>query len=126
MANPNWLQLPSIFDPEVAPREPQTNTVTHICPRVEAALLEILEQPPDPKETIAIAFARKEAAVGDFFAELDVNTSRALHARLSSSRDGDQLVSAFVRMTPERRERLLVFLADVRRRQARLSGRARR
>jgi hypothetical protein len=65
-----------------------------------------------------VGFARKEAELRTVFAALSVMESRALHARLANPRSGDSLVAAFMRMTADRRARLINFLADARRREA--------
>jgi hypothetical protein len=84
----------------------------------DVALLAILEAPLHPNETAAVGFARKEAELRHVLASLSVLESRALHARLSCPKDGDQLPKAFTRMTAERRARLINFIADARRREA--------
>jgi len=88
-------------------------------PRVpDAELLSILEAPPAYTDTIEYAFFAKERALRDVFAALSVDAARVLHARLSSPRAGDEVATAFARMVPERRTRLLAFLAEARRRAA--------
>jgi hypothetical protein len=84
----------------------------------DVALLAILEAPLHAGETAALGFARKEAELRHVLASLSVLESRALHARLSCPKDGDQLPKAFTRLTAERRARLINFIADARRREA--------
>jgi hypothetical protein len=84
----------------------------------DACFTAILEAPLQVGETTHFGFARKEAELVAAFAKLSVLESRALHARLSNPRSGDQLAAAFLRMTYERRARLINFLADARRREA--------
>jgi O-methyltransferase involved in polyketide biosynthesis len=50
---------------------------------------------------------------------LTVLEARALHARLSNPASDDPLAKAFKRLTADRRARLINFLADARRREAR-------
>jgi hypothetical protein len=49
---------------------------------------------------------------------LTVPESRVLHGRLSNPRGGDRLAASFMRLTAERRARLINFIADARRRAA--------
>jgi hypothetical protein len=84
----------------------------------DAALIAILEAPLEFGETAQFGFARKEAELRTAFAALTVVEARALQMRLANPRNGDQLAAAFMRMTRDRRERLINFLADARRREA--------
>jgi hypothetical protein len=84
----------------------------------DASFIAILLAPARDGESAHFAFARKEAELISVFAELTVMESRALHARVSNPRSGDDLAAAFTRMTYERRARLINFLADARRREA--------
>lgn len=84
----------------------------------DVALIAILEAPLHTGETLALGFARKEAELRHVLASLSVNESRALNTRLSCPKDGDPLTKAFMRLTAERRERLINFIADARRREA--------
>jgi hypothetical protein len=84
----------------------------------DASFIAVLLAPARDGESAHFAFARKEAELYSLFAELTVMESRALHARLSNQRSGDELAAAFMRMTYERRARLINFLADARRREA--------
>lgn len=85
---------------------------------VDDALLAILDRPLHAGETVAVGYARKEAEVGAVFAKLGVAEARALHLRLTMGAANDALATKFARLTVERRNRLLVFLADARRREA--------
>lgn len=82
---------------------------------VEHAILAILDSPA-AGETIEAAFRRKEHELGELFAGLSVFESRALLKRFSDARD--PLAARFGRLVAARRERLLAFLADARRREA--------
>jgi hypothetical protein len=84
----------------------------------DAALLAILGAPLAAGESAHVGFARKEAELGAAFAALGILESRALCARLSNPRPGDALAEAFMRLTVDRRTRLINFLADARRRAA--------
>jgi hypothetical protein len=85
---------------------------------VDVALIAILEAPLHAGETVALGFARKEAELRHVLATLSIVESRAMQLRLSRPKDGDPLTKAFLRLTGERRERLLNFIADARRREA--------
>ncbi|MBX3159556.1 MAG: hypothetical protein KF773_26530 [Deltaproteobacteria bacterium] len=100
-------------DPARPPSAPAADPV------LDTMLLAILQAPPRPGETIALAFSRKEQALYHLLSTLDVPTSRALHTRLATSiPTDDPLALAFSRFTAERRGRILAYLADVRRRHA--------
>ena len=85
-------------------------------------LVAILDAALAPGETAMVGYARKEHELGAVLAQLSVLESRAMHARLSCPKAGDDLASKFARLTTERRTRLLAFLADARRRAA-MAGR---
>lgn len=74
-------------------------------------------------ETIAVAFARREQDLRALFGQLTLDESRTLYRRLAQPSSDDGLARLFGRMVPERRNRLLVFLADARRRIALKGGR---
>jgi hypothetical protein len=63
-------------------------------------------------------------AAGALFARVSVNDARALHRRLSLSLADDPIATRFSRLVVERRARLMVFLADARRREAVQLGRS--
>ena len=84
----------------------------------DVELLAILESPIRADESAAVGFARKEAELRQILGRLGVLESRALQSRLSTPRSGDRLPDAFMRLTADRRARLINFLADVRRREA--------
>ena len=69
-------------------------------------------------ESASIAFARKEAELKEVFATLTIEESRALHARLTMPKDGDELARLIGRLVVDRRGRLIAFVADARRREA--------
>ena len=85
-------------------------------------IISILDAPLAPGETAMAGFARKEHELGAVFAQLSVFESRAMHARLSHPKAGDDLANKFARLTIERRTSLLAFIADARRRAA-IAGR---
>lgn len=68
-------------------------------------------------ETVELAFRRKEHQIGELFATLSIAESLDLHRRLSNPRAGDRVAELFGRMTVERRDRLLAFLASAHRRE---------
>jgi hypothetical protein len=71
---------------------------------------------PITDESAAAGHARKEAELKAVFARVSAVESRALHTRLA--RGDDELARLIGRMVPERRLRLLAFIADARRREA--------
>jgi hypothetical protein len=84
----------------------------------DAGLIAILDAAPDIGETIECAFRRKEHDLLTAFAALSLDASRSLHARLAAGMADDPVAARFSRLVRERRERLLAFLADARRRAA--------
>ena len=94
------------------------HTSTTIATSHDATLLAILDAPLAPGEPAHVGFARKERELGTALGALPILDQRTLHARLSNPRTGDTLAEKFGRLTPERRQRLLNFLADARRRAA--------
>jgi hypothetical protein len=93
-------------------------TPTTVASSNDAMVIGVLDAPLVPGETARAGFLRKEAELRAAFAQLPVASQRALHARLSNPRAGDQLAERFGRLTADRRTRLLTFLADARRREA--------
>ena len=83
----------------------------------EQEAIAILER-PITNESAAAGHARKEAELKVLLGGLGVAGSRALHARLTRPADGDELARLIGRMVPERRLRLIAFVADARRREA--------
>jgi len=85
---------------------------------VEAQVAHILASPSRPGETIELAFRRRERELGDAFAALSPIEAHVLHKRLASPRTTDVLAVQFSRLKLDRRQRLLAFLGDARRRAA--------
>ena len=69
-------------------------------------------------ETVMVGHARKEGELRDLFAQLSILEARALVHRLERARADDPLYALWARLAPDRRARLLGFLADARRREA--------
>lgn len=100
---------------------PSTQRPTQPRPRAttEEVLLDILEAPVPAGHTAASGYKLKEEALGVVMAQLSADESRVLYKRLATPVEGDVLAAAFAaRLTGERRNRLLVYLADARRRAA--------
>jgi hypothetical protein len=104
--------------PVLVPSPATLRTSTTVASTNDAALIGILDTPLPPGMTAREGFLRKEAELRAAFASLPALTQRALHARLSNPRAGDELAAKFHQLTAERRTRLLTFLADARRREA--------
>jgi hypothetical protein len=85
---------------------------------LRAPIRDIVLRPPTTGETVMVAHARKEGDLRDLFARLTVLEARALHRRLERAGADDRLAALFQRLAPDRRRRLLAFLADARRREA--------
>lgn len=104
---------PTIYVGPPTSQRPSTN---------EADMLAILDAPLEPRETSHLGFQRKERELGAIFTKLRVFEARALQTRLANPKQGDELASKFARLTSERRQRLISFLADARRREAIAQG----
>lgn len=106
---------------------PTNSTTTRPAPfptaASEASLFAILDAPLREGETARIGFARKEKELGTAFAALPVVDQLALAKRLALPCTGDRLAEKFGRLTTDRRERLIQFLQDARRRAALTKGR---
>ena len=85
---------------------------------LQPPIRDIVLRPPAAGETVMVAHARKEGDLRDLFATLTVVEARALHRRLERAGADDPLAALFLRLAPDRRRRLLAFLADARRREA--------
>ncbi len=94
------------------------HTSSTVASSYDAPLAAILDTPLRPGEPAFVGFARKERELGEAFAALSIVDQRALHTRFSNPRQGDALAVKFCRLTPDRRGRLINFLADARRRAA--------
>jgi hypothetical protein len=70
----------------------------------------------------SVVFRTKEVQLGELFATLSVSDANALHRRVTLAVKGDPLVERFGRLTRERRDRLVLFLAEARRRRARFAA----
>jgi len=83
---------------------------------LETKLLSVLHRPRGIDESHAESNANREAELRALFAELDVTRAFHLRRRLEMARAGDPLWSSFQRLVADRRQRLLRFLGDARRR----------
>ncbi|MEO8846457.1 MAG: hypothetical protein ABI591_12100, partial [Kofleriaceae bacterium] len=102
---------------------PTTSVVLHvpvgsIPHEIETQILAVLCRPRDVGESYAESNANREAALRAVFSELDVTRAVHLRRRLETPRADDLLWSSFQRLVVERRQRLLRFLGDARRRSA--------
>jgi hypothetical protein len=86
---------------------------------LEAEIIAVLDEQPRSREPSAAAFQRKEHALRELFAALDVHDARVLHRRLTIPMHDDPIEQRFARLVAERKARLIAFLADARRRAAR-------
>jgi SpoVK/Ycf46/Vps4 family AAA+-type ATPase len=89
-----------------------------VAASIEAAMLRILTSSLRLGETIDSGYRRKEQEIVAVLGKLSVIESRALHRRLESASGDDPLAQQFSRLTRDRRERLISFLANARRREA--------
>ena len=87
-------------------------------PSVEEQVLQILGAPPVWGETVEAAFRRKERELVEVLAAVEPAAAAELSRRLAEPRPEDPVAAAFARLVPERRARLLAFLAAAPRRAA--------
>lgn len=123
-----YRERPAVSDRPRLPRsaEPRPAAPAPVAaepPTLEARILAVLDAPLPPGETIEVGYRNKEQLLLVLFAELRAAEALALHRRLLAPAVGDALAIRFGRMASERRIRLLAFLADVRRREARAGRR---
>jgi len=85
---------------------------------LEENLIKLLLSPADPRLTVREAYARKEAALCDVIAAAPFIDVWTLHKRVTIGRADDRLVLALLRLSPERRTKVVGFMADARRRDA--------
>ena len=111
------IRVSTVWDGPLEAAKPRP-TVREQSSAKDPAFIAIIEAPLELGETALVGWAKKEAELRAAFAALTVMEARSLQSRLSNPRSGDQLGAAFMRMTYERRARLISFLADARRRDA--------
>lgn len=117
----------SIAGPSIAAPiwEPAVKVTPSTTPSISLPIHEIvgvIMQPLAPGETHQAGNDRKESELVEIFRRLTPIESAALHKRLSNAPPNDVLAATFGRLVAIRRTRLLAFLADARRRAARLVG----
>ncbi|MEO6772874.1 MAG: hypothetical protein ABI467_07610 [Kofleriaceae bacterium] len=84
---------------------------------LDSDILMVLDR-VEPTGTIAMSYLRRERELLELFERLTADECLALAHRLSVCRADDTVAVGFGRMVPERRQRIVRFLADVRRREA--------
>jgi len=90
---------------------------------IEAAIIEAIVRPIEPGEMHRAGNDRKERELLALLDTLTPVQALALRRRLANGRAGDPMVAAFARLIAERRNRVLAFLDDARRRAARRATR---
>lgn len=89
--------------------------MTASTPDSVARLRELLHAPAQDDESAHDAGERRERELKALFASLAPTDALAIRKRLQANKPDDELATAFRRLTIERRDRLLAFLADPRR-----------
>lgn len=84
----------------------------------EREILEALVRPIDPHDGHRVGNDKKEQALMALFVAMPVLEAMELQRRLRVGRADDAVAAAFGRLVVERRQRLLAFLGDARRRAA--------
>ncbi len=114
----------AVYDPDAdRVREVKSTIPEFKRAEIDAQLSAILDAPAAYGETVSANFKRKEHDLGQVMATLNAVESLAMQRRLASPQPHDELAQKFARMVVERRNRLLAFLADNRRRAAASGGR---
>lgn len=109
---------PRVEEPVVPPATPPAPPPVAPESGLEHLLIEILRAPADQTLTVREAYARKEQALCDVIAAAPFIEVWMLHKRVTIGRSDDQLVAALQRLSPERRTKVIAFMADARRRDA--------
>lgn len=91
-------------------------------PDLDPRLLALLKPRHTPGAGAQLTFTILEQELTDLFAALSIDESRALYHRLRLPTAGDRVAALFGRLAPPRRERLVAYLADARRRQVRAAS----
>jgi hypothetical protein len=89
---------------------------------IDAAIVAVFDRAVSG-ETIAMSYARRERELRALFERLTPDACRVLSRRLEAKVPGDQVAEHFGRMVAERRQRLVSYLDDARRREAVRSAR---
>jgi hypothetical protein len=84
----------------------------------EREIVEVIIRPIDPNDGHRVGNDKKEQALMALFAAMSVLEAMELQRRLRVGRADDAVAVAFGRLVVERRQRLLAFLGDARRRAA--------
>jgi hypothetical protein len=117
--SPPALRLVPPLAPAPAPRAPQTALASvEVDDAHDAEILAVLDAPPGCGESADALYRRKERELGALFATLPAPDAIALAKRLSAAAPGDILSARFSRLVAERRQRLIDFLGDAKRREA--------
>jgi hypothetical protein len=91
-------------------------SIESISHEIETKIVAVLRRPRNVNESHAEYGTNREAELCVLFAELDVTRAFHLRRRLETARADDLLSSSFQRLVVDRRQRLLRFLGDARRR----------
>lgn len=83
---------------------------------VQAEVVRILDESPEPGESVQRAFDRKERQLVAYLATLDVELRARVALRLNAGITSDVLVERISRLTAERRARITAVANDLRRR----------
>jgi len=102
----------------VGQHQPFTLAWTPLTADLDDRIVEAACASPSDGRSVHLAFREKELQLGAIFAALSIADAHALHRRLTIPATNDPVASAFGRLTKERRDRLLRFLGDARRRAA--------
>ena len=83
---------------------------------LESEILAALDAPKQDNETFDAAFRRKEHELGAVLSLLTPADSLALERRLTLSLAGDPIAARFAQLVAVRRNRLVTFISEMRRR----------
>jgi len=129
---PTWMRLTSVATlDEAAAAAPiweatgaslRAASLPSVAAERERMILDVLLAPIAPLDGHRVGNDRKEARLRELFAALPVLEAMELHRRLRIARADDAVAVAFGRLVFERRQRLLTFLGEARRRTALARG----
>jgi hypothetical protein len=92
------------------------STLTWTPISLETEILAALDAPKHDNETFDAAFRRREQEIGAVLSRLTPADSLALERRLTLSLPGDPIAARFSRLVAARRNRLVSFVSEMRRR----------
>jgi hypothetical protein len=115
IVEPLW-SAPPVEDGALTTSQVLHVPIESVSHEIETKIVAVLRRPRNVNESHAEYGTNREAELCAVLAELDVTRAFHLRRRLETARADDLLSSSFQRLVVDRRQRLLRFLGDARRR----------